>query len=144
MKQCLSVSAPRAHCIVSLHRYPFYPGTGGADETGTGDGLGATLNLPLPGKTRPPAFREAFQQAMDRVTAFDPGLLLASAGFDAYRHDPIGGLNLRLEDYRWIGEQMRAVADATCQGRLVALLEGGYDLQDLGKVAREFAEGMGG
>lgn len=127
---------------LSLHRDRFYPGTGHADETGEGDGKGTTLNLPLDGDTPAEEYKVAFQSAMDRLVSWKPQLVLASAGFDAYDFDPIGGLGLEAEHFQWIGAQLRAAADASCEGRLVGVLEGGYDLDALGELVRRFVEGM--
>ena len=129
--------------FASLHRDRFYPGTGKADETGEGRGKGTTFNLPLPGTTTSASYREAFERTLDAVSAFDPQLLLVSAGFDAYRHDPIGGLGLNVEDYTWIGEKLRDLALARCQGRVVAALEGGYALDALPELSAAFVNGLG-
>jgi acetoin utilization deacetylase AcuC-like enzyme len=112
----------------SIHRWPFYPGTGAADETGTGDGLGATLNLPTAfGTPR----REYLTKFADELTAFaariQPQLVLVSAGFDAHAADPVGSLGLETEDYAELTRTVRAVADDFAGGRLVSALEGGYN-----------------
>ncbi len=129
--------------FASLHRDRFYPGTGSKDETGVGKGKGATLNVPLSGSTTPARYQDAFDRVMDAVLAFRPQLLLVSAGFDAYRDDPVGGLNLAPEHYAFLGERLRAVADDACEGRVVAALEGGYALEALGELARAFVGGLG-
>jgi len=129
---------------VSLHRDRFYPGTGHADETGEGPGKGSTLNVPLPGTTRSKAYREAFTRTLEQVHAFKPQLVLASAGFDAYRHDPIGGLGLTEADFCWIGEQLRGLADEHAAGRLIAALEGGYAVDALGGLVAAFLQGVAG
>ncbi|RMG08500.1 MAG: histone deacetylase [Planctomycetota bacterium] len=128
----------------SLHRYPYYPGTGAADETGSGAGLGSTLNLPLGPRTQPADYRAALRRALDAVVDFGPELLLVSAGFDAYADDPIGGLNLGVEDFSWIGAELRRAADAACAGRLVSALEGGYAVDALGDLAAAYAAGTAG
>jgi acetoin utilization deacetylase AcuC-like enzyme len=116
----------------SAHRYPFWPGSGAEDETGRGDGLGATLNLPLPfGITRAQyklAFEHALQTAANRCK---PQLVLISAGFDAHRLDPIGSLGLESEDFADLTQMVMDVAQTHCQGRIVSLLEGGYHLDAL-------------
>ncbi len=129
--------------FASLHRDRFYPGTGKADETGEGRGKGATFNLPLPSSTTSATYREAFERTLEAVSAFAPQLLLVSAGFDAYRHDPVGGLGLGVEDYTWIGEQLRDLALARCDGRVVAALEGGYALDALPDLSAAFVDGLG-
>jgi acetoin utilization deacetylase AcuC-like enzyme len=126
---------------VSLHRWPFYPGTGAAEETGAGPGLGATVNVPLPASTPPARFHDALARALDAVERFRPEVVLASAGFDAYRDDPIGGLNLDVEDFARVGERLRALAAATCDGKLVSVLEGGYHLGRLGECVAAYLRG---
>jgi acetoin utilization deacetylase AcuC-like enzyme len=130
--------------FASLHRDRFYPGSGAKDEEGAGRGKGAILNVPLPGSTTAARYHDAFDRVLERVLAFRPQLLLASAGFDAYEDDPVGGLGLSAEDYAWIGARMRAAADDACEGRVVAALEGGYALDALGDLARAFVQGLGG
>jgi acetoin utilization deacetylase AcuC-like enzyme len=116
----------------SVHRYPFYPGTGRADETGSGRGLGATLNLPLAFGTSRQEFRAAFASELERIAERSrPELVLVSAGFDAHALDPVGSLGLESEDYCDLTERVLDVARLHCGGRLVSLLEGGYHLQAL-------------
>lgn len=129
--------------FASLHRERFYPGTGTKDETGRGAGLGATINVPLAASTPPSKYKDAFDRVMDVTLAFRPQLLLVSAGFDAYHDDPVGGLGLSSEHYRWLGERLRSVADDACEGRVVAALEGGYALDALGDLANAFVSGLG-
>ena len=128
--------------FVSIHGRGFYPGTGADDETGEGPGAGTTYNRALPARTQPPQYQDAFRAAMDSVLAYRPQLLLVSAGFDAYIDDPLGNLNLEEEHFHWIGAELRQVADAACGGRLVALLEGGYDLEQLGNLVAAFVGGV--
>jgi len=120
--------------FVSVHRYGggFYPGTGAADETGTGAGLGFTRNVPLPfGVSREgyhAAFRATLESAADKHR---PELILLSAGFDAHRDDPIGSLGLDTEDFCTLTRLVLDVAKTHCGGRLVSCLEGGYNLDAL-------------
>ena len=123
---------------VSLHRYPFYPGTGASDERGEGRGLGTTLNVPLRADTPAVAYHAKLLGALDAVARFRPELLLVSAGFDAYREDPIGGLNLDVGDFAAIGARLREVAAACCGGRIVSALEGGYHLGQVGACAAAY------
>jgi len=112
----------------SSHRWPYYPGTGAADETGTGAGLGATLNLPVTFGTTREKFREAFAARLDEFAArIRPQLVLISAGFDAHRADPIGSLGLEVEDFVELTKVVREVADVHAEGRVVSILEGGYN-----------------
>lgn len=112
----------------SIHRYPFYPGTGSQSETGTGKGLGYTLNTPLDAMTEPEAFLSSFRAGVEQAAAkIRPELILVSAGFDAHRDDPVGGLGLGSEHYADIAGILKEVADSYCQGRVVSFLEGGYN-----------------
>ena len=130
--------------FVSIHGRGYYPGTGADDETGEGPGAGTTWNRALPAKTQPPQYQDTFRAAMDSVLAYEPQLILVSAGFDAYIDDPLGNLNLEEEHFHWIGAELRQAADAVCEGRLVALLEGGYDLEQLGNLVAAFVGGVAG
>jgi acetoin utilization deacetylase AcuC-like enzyme len=127
----------------SVHRHPFYPGTGRKDETGAGKGLGHTFNLPLPYGTKPTEFRDKFRLMLDDAAAKSkPELVLLSAGFDAHRTDPIGDLGLDDEDYVKLLADVRAVADSHCGGKLVSLLEGGYNLDALSRCVTAHVKGL--
>jgi acetoin utilization deacetylase AcuC-like enzyme len=120
--------ADRGLFYASTHQMPLYPGTGAASERG----LGNIVNAPL----RPGAGGEEFREAMSRIVlpalrTFDPELLIISAGFDAHRDDPLGGMNLVEEDYAWATEKLCAIAAECCERRVVSTLEGGYDLDAL-------------
>ncbi|MEZ6067534.1 MAG: histone deacetylase [Planctomycetaceae bacterium] len=118
--------------FLSLHRWPFYPGTGAADETGTGNGLGATLNLPLKFGVSRQDYRQGFANALEKIAArCRPELILLSAGFDAHAADPIGSLGLESEDFADMTRIVCDVAALHCGGRLVSLLEGGYNVEKL-------------
>lgn len=116
----------------SAHRYPFYPGSGAKSETGRGAGLGTTVNLPLEfGVSRGDylkSFASALEDAADRCR---PDLVLVSAGFDAHAKDPIGSLGLESEDFQILTELVHQTAKTHAQGRLISLLEGGYDAEKL-------------
>lgn len=119
--------------FLSLHQAPHYPGTGAALETGEGDGVGATLNVPLPAGTTAAAYRSAFEGALDDVSErFDPDFVLISAGFDCLAGDPLGGFLLEPDDMHWMTRRVLEGPAARCAGRAVALLEGGYDPKRLG------------
>jgi acetoin utilization deacetylase AcuC-like enzyme len=111
----------------SIHRYPFYPGTGAADETGGGRGLGTTLNVPIAFGTHRTEYLRQFQAGLESLAAkMRPQLILVSAGFDAHRLDPIGSLELESEDFAAMTHMVLEVAGAHSGGRLVSALEGGY------------------
>ncbi|REJ80131.1 MAG: histone deacetylase [Planctomycetota bacterium] len=113
----------------SMHRSPFYPGTGAAEETGTGPGAGATWNVPMAfGATREDYFR-TFQETLESAAeSCKPELILVSAGFDAHRSDPVGSLGLESEDFATLTQIVLRVAAEFSGGRTVCLLEGGYHL----------------
>ncbi|MDX1503426.1 MAG: histone deacetylase, partial [Thermoanaerobaculia bacterium] len=129
--------------FVSLHRYPFYPGTGAASERGRGAGEGATLNLPMSAGEGDAAYRRAFDESvLPALERFHPRLLLVSAGFDAWRDDPLGGMTVSREGYAEWGEMLGAAARRLCDGRAVSVLEGGYDLGALPGLVRGYLDGL--
>lgn len=116
----------------SSHQSPFYPGTGGARDIGTGDGEGFTLNLPLPAGTGGGDIRllyRAFVPAI--IAAYQPQLILVSAGFDAHYADPLANLEFSAEDFAALTRIVKDAADVVCDGRLVFVLEGGYEVEAL-------------
>jgi len=118
----------------SVHRYPFYPGSGSADEKGRGAGAGRNVNVPLPGGTGGEAFVASVRKALlPAAEGLAPDFVLVSAGFDAHRDDPLGGMGLGDEDFATLARLVRGIAEECCGGRLVAVLEGGYDLEALGR-----------
>ena len=118
---------------LSSHQSPCFPGTGAAGERGVADNI---LNIPLRPGTDGPAFRAAWDAAgFPALEAFAPELLIISAGFDAHRADPLAQLRLDTADFGWITDRLLAVADRHCPGRVVSLLEGGYDLSALAAAA---------
>ncbi len=122
-------SDPRV-LVVSLHEWPLYPGTGRADETGVGPGVGTTVNVPLPAGTTGDVYLHALDTLVAPVVErFGPDWVLVSAGYDAHRADPLTGLALSADDYRLFTERVMAMAPRP--GRLVVFLEGGYDLDAL-------------
>lgn len=111
----------------SIHRWPFYPGTGAANETGSGRGLGATLNLPIPFGISRQDYIDSFERGLSYLAErIRPQLVLISAGFDAHRDDPVGSLGLETEDFLALTKVALQVADEYAGGRLVSVLEGGY------------------
>jgi len=118
--------------FVSTHQYPFYPGTGAASERGRGAGEGCTVNVPLAAGCDDGAFARALEESvLPALEAARPDVLLVSAGFDAWRSDPLGGLRWSEESYRRIGEALGELAARRCGGRVLTLLEGGYDVEAL-------------
>jgi acetoin utilization deacetylase AcuC-like enzyme len=118
--------------FLSVHRWPFYPGTGDADETGAGPGLGYTVNVPTPFGISREDYLAQFQNVLEQFAAkVRPELVLVSAGFDAHRADPIGSLGLEAEDFAALTHLVRQTADQYAEGRIVSLLEGGYNLEFL-------------
>ncbi|MBI4752680.1 MAG: histone deacetylase [Acidobacteria bacterium] len=116
----------------SLHQFPHYPGTGSRSETGSGTGQGYTLNIPLVGGTSAASHVVAFQDGLKTILSrFQPDFILISAGFDAHRFDPLGDMNLSDQDFMTLTQTLKHVAEEQCQGRLVSLLEGGYNLETL-------------
>jgi acetoin utilization deacetylase AcuC-like enzyme len=124
--------------FISLHGHPHwvYPGTGFEHETGTGTGEGYTLNLPMDPGSGDSTYRRAFETRVAPLAeAFAPQFVLVSCGFDAHRRDPLAPLQLETDSYVWMTEWVLDLARRHCDGRLVSLLEGGYDLQALGDSA---------
>ncbi|PSP54930.1 histone deacetylase [Halobacteriales archaeon QS_1_67_19] len=124
----------------STHEAGLYPGTGGTDETGAGDGAGTTLNVPLPAGAGDPEYRETFDELIaPAFRAFDPGLLLVSAGFDAHRHDPISRMRVSTDGYGMLTQRVRDLAAET-DAALGFVLEGGYGLDTLSDSVAEVHE----
>jgi acetoin utilization deacetylase AcuC-like enzyme len=112
----------------STHQMPLYPGTGAVSETGAGN----IVNAPLSPQSGSDLFREAFSaRVLPALDGFAPDLIIISAGFDAHHRDPLAEINLTEEDFDWATGQLMDSADRHAAGRLVSLLEGGYDLQGL-------------
>jgi acetoin utilization deacetylase AcuC-like enzyme len=127
----------------STHQYPFYPGTGAADEIGIGAGAGATLNVPLPAGTGDAGFEAAITGVvLPALRRFAPDVLLLSAGFDAWQRDPLGGMAVTEEGFARWGEWLRELAAEICGGRVLALLEGGYDLARLPRLVAAHLQGL--
>ncbi len=123
---------------ISLHEES--PLSGFANETGAWNNI---LNLPLPEGGDGNAFRKAFDEhAAPKLDNFRPDILFVSAGFDMHKHDPLATLCLNENDYLWLGRRLRDLSSALCQGRLVAVLEGGYNRKALAASAAAFVEGL--
>ena len=129
-------------CFVSSHQGPYYPGTGTVDETGA---HGNITNVPLAADSGSDAFRKAWQRTLlPALEAFGPELLIVSAGFDAHREDPLAQLRLETEDFGWITSQLAEIADRCASGRMISVLEGGYDLDALAASCAEHVRTLQG
>jgi acetoin utilization deacetylase AcuC-like enzyme len=116
----------------SVHQYPYYPGTGNHSETGTGEGEGYTLNVPLGPGADDATYIGVMNNALVPVlSTFHPDLVLISAGFDAHQNDPLAGMQMTEDGYRELTTIACDIADRYCEGRLVSVLEGGYHLESL-------------
>jgi len=128
---------------ISSHQYPFYPGTGGRDETGTAEGDGYTVNFPLPAGTDDRTFLEIYEHEVARsLKQYRPDLILVSAGFDAHIADPLGGLSITGGGFKRVGEILKSLADEVCDGRLISILEGGYDAEANKESVCNYIEGL--
>ena len=128
---------------VSLHQFPFYPGTGAADEVGSGAGKGFTVNLPLEVGSVDDDYHVAFSDVVVPVLRqYDPDLLLVSAGFDAHERDPLAGMRLTSAAFGAMTMELRKVAEACCEGRIVLMTEGGYDLRALTESLQAAVESL--
>lgn len=125
----------------STHQMPLFPGTGAASERGAKDTI---VNVPLRPNDDGAVFREAFEAIVARVDAFQPDLILVSAGFDAHRLDPLANLRLDEADFGWATRRLLELADRHAGGRLVSILEGGYSLEGLGKSVYEHVDALMG
>ena len=116
----------------STHQYPFYPGTGAEQETGTGDGLGTTLNLPMDAYSGDDDYLSAIEHKLiPEIQHYKPDLIIISAGFDAHHNDPLGQIELTTECFGKMTKLLMEVAADVCDGRLLSMLEGGYDYDAL-------------
>ena len=127
---------PTVH-FFSMHQYPWYPGTGSRGETGFGRGLGTTMNIPVKAETKAAEQKRMFEAAIgDIAKNFKPDLIFISAGFDAHLTDPLGQLRLEDEEYVSMTDTVKQWAGDSCEGRIVSVLEGGYNLETLGGTVR--------
>jgi len=122
----------------SIHRSPFYPGTGGAEDKGTGQGYGLKVNIPVPAGTGDKEYIKAFEEILKPLAlAFKPDFIFISAGFDAHQGDPLGGMKVTAEGYAAMTRVVKEIAEKCCNGRIVSVLEGGYSLQGLADSAEK-------
>lgn len=127
----------------SIHRYPFYPGTGAGDEIGIGAGRGFTKNIPVAGGAGDAAFLRATEDEIVRIIDdYRPHAILLSAGFDAHRRDPLGGMNVTEHAYGEITRRIVECAERWCEGRVFSLLEGGYDMEGLAASVSEHVNAL--
>jgi len=118
--------------FVSSHQYPYYPGTGALGDTGQGEARGTKVNLPLSPGVGDEGFRQLYGEVVfPLVRRFQPELILVSAGFDAHWDDPLASIGLSLTGYHWLCRSLVALAAEICEGRIVFVLEGGYNLEVL-------------
>ncbi len=130
---------------VSTHQYPFYPGTGARSETGVSRGLGTTLNCPMPAGAGDEQYRQAFtEKILPRIDEFAPEFVIISAGFDAHVDDPLANICLSTEFYGWMSARLMEVAERHCGGRLISLLEGGYNVNTLPHCVDEHLQVLAG
>jgi len=135
-----------AHVLfISSHQFPYYPGTGAANEIGQGAGKGFTVNLPLAAGATDADYERVFGEvAWPVLRQFAPQLILISAGFDAHADDPLGGMRLSAAEFVRLTAAVGSIADECCEGRVVALTEGGYDLKALADCTRAVGFTLGG
>ena len=118
---------------LSVHQFPFYPGTGAATEVGGAGAIGATVNVGLPAGCGDAEYAAVFDHVfLPKLAGFAPDVLLISAGFDAFQHDPLAGMKVTFAGFAAMAQRLRAAAERWSAGRVVAVLEGGYDLDGLG------------
>ena len=130
--------ADPAVAFFSMHRHPFYPGSGTIAETGTGRGLGLTRNLPVAFGTSRAAIVSAFRSELEAFAdQVKPELILISAGFDAHAEDPVGNLGLEIDDFNEMCRIVLGIASAHANGRVVSVLEGGYNIAILAGCVSE-------
>jgi acetoin utilization deacetylase AcuC-like enzyme len=129
----------------SVHQYPYYPGTGAPREVGVGAGEGFTVNCGIPGAATDKDYQAVFEELFLPIAqAFRPQLVLVSAGFDPHRADPIGGMLLTERGFAAMCSAMKSLAESTCEGKLVLLLEGGYSLEGLSQSVHACVEVLAG
>tara|TARA_B110000438_G_C15813922_1_gene651011 strand:+ start:190 stop:1113 length:924 start_codon:yes stop_codon:yes gene_type:complete len=113
---------------ISSHQYPYYPGSGASSEKGI---KGNILNIPLKAGTKSHEFLNAYESIFKKINEFKPEFILLSAGFDAHKDDPLAQINLESEDYYTLTKRIMFLAKNICDGKIVSILEGGYDLKAL-------------
>ncbi len=126
----------RNRLFISSHQMPLYPGSGDPQECGISNNI---LNIPLMPTSDGVLMRQQYEQViLPKIDAFKPEILLLSAGFDAHEDDPLANLNWSANDFFWLGKQFSAISNQHCDGKIIATLEGGYNLRALGKSTAQF------
>lgn len=129
---------------MSTHQYPFYPGTGSLDQIGSGAGTGFTVNAPMPATFGDNEYLRIFDQLLMPIAwQFKPEFVLISAGFDAHFRDPLGGMRITEGGFLAMTRRLQRLADECCEGKIVAALEGGYDLRALAECGRTVIDELG-
>ena len=128
---------------LSMHESPCYPGTGSREERGAAPGEGTTLNVPLPPGLPPARYVDELVAAIDAAAGFEPDLVLVSCGFDAAERDPIGGFTLREEDFTQLAVELAERTRSSAAGRIVSVLEGGYNPEELGRNVVAHVKALG-
>jgi acetoin utilization deacetylase AcuC-like enzyme len=130
--------------FISSHQFPFYPGTGAADEIGISSGVGFTVNWPLTAGATDADYERIYVVTASILKQFKPELVLVSAGFDAHADDPLGAMRVTTSQFGRLTGLIAAAADTCCHGRVVAITEGGYDLAALGGSLRSVIDVLNG
>jgi acetoin utilization deacetylase AcuC-like enzyme len=126
--------ADKSVLYISTHQYPYYPGTGSEAERGSGEGLGYTLNIPMAAGSGEKEYLQAFTgEIIPALDRFRPELIILSAGFDAHRDDPLANISLTEESFAKLTRLVRESAEKHCEGRILSVLEGGYNLTALAR-----------
>lgn len=127
--------------FISIHQFPFYPGTGAIDEIGEGEGEGYTLNIPMPRGSSDADYKKAFEnKILPKLIEYEPEIILISAGFDAHKLDPLGGIELSTSMYEWMTEKILQIAKECCKGKILSFLEGGYSLEAIAESVQVHSE----
>lgn len=129
---------------VSTHQYPYYPGTGSLYDMGAGEGVGYTVNVPMPAGFGDPEYLRVFDELILPIgRAFKPEFVLISAGFDCHFRDPLGAMEVTEAGFEQMARRLRRLAAETCSGKVVFALEGGYDLEALANSGKAVIEELG-
>ena len=124
---------------ISTHQYPFYPGTGSVNEKGISDNI---LNIPLDSGTASEVYFNSFEKVLKKLKSFNPEFILLSSGFDAHTEDPLAQVNLNSKDFYEITKRIVDVANNICDGKIVSILEGGYNLDALRESAYQHVKAL--